>query len=186
MEDEMSALHANGTWELVPLPPGKTVVGCRWVYIVKMSPSGSIDRLKARLVAKGYSQILGLDYGDTFSPVANMASLRLLLSLAVVRHWSLHQLDIKNAFLHGDLEEEVDMEQPHGFVAQGEYFGKVCKLRKSLYGLKQSPRAWFGRFSSAVLNSNDQLADFFTKALRGPRVDYICNKLGIHNIYALA
>ncbi|PKI37794.1 hypothetical protein CRG98_041805 [Punica granatum] len=169
MEDEMSALHTNDTWELVPLPPGKTVVGCRWVYTVKMSPSGSIDRLKARLVAKGYTQIPGLDYGDTFSLVTKVAF-----------------LDIKNAFLHGDLEEEVYMEQPPRFVAQEEYFGKVCKLRKSLYGLKQSPRAWFGRFSSAILNSNDQLANIFTKALRGPRVDYICNKLGIHNIYAPA
>ncbi|PKI34513.1 hypothetical protein CRG98_045050 [Punica granatum] len=132
----MSALHANGTWELVSLPPRKTVVGCRWVYTVKMSPSGSIDRLKARLVAKGYTQIPGLDYGDTFSPMTKVASIHLLLSLAVVHHWSLHQLDINSAFLHGDLEEEVYMEQPPGFVAQGEYFGKVCKLRKSLNGLK--------------------------------------------------
>ncbi|PKI37590.1 hypothetical protein CRG98_042014, partial [Punica granatum] len=124
MEDEMSALHANGTWELGPLPPGKTIVGCRWVYTMKMSPSGSIDRLKAHLVAKGYTQIPRLDYGDTFSPVANVASVGLLLSLAAVRHWSLHQLDIKNVFLHGDLEEEVYMEQPPGSVAQGEYFGK--------------------------------------------------------------
>ncbi|OWM65682.1 hypothetical protein CDL15_Pgr017179 [Punica granatum] len=151
MIDEMSALDTNGTWELVSLPLGKTVVGCRWVYTVKTSPNGRVDRLKACLVAKGYTQIPGLDYGDTFSPVAKVASVRLLLSLAAINHWSLHQLDIKNAFLHGDLEEKVYMEQPPGFVAQGEYFGKVCKLRKSLYGLKQSPRAWFGRFSSAVI-----------------------------------
>ncbi|PKI55375.1 hypothetical protein CRG98_024226 [Punica granatum] len=116
MEDEMSALHANGTWDLVSLPPGKTVVGCRWVYTVKMSPNGRIDRLKARLVAKGYTQIPGLDYGDTFSPVAKVASVRLLLSLAAINHWSPHQLDIKNVFLHGDLEDEVYMEQPLGFI----------------------------------------------------------------------
>ena len=149
MLDEMTALHASGTYDLVPLPAGKSLVGCRWVFTVKVGPDGKIDRLKARLVAKGYTQIFGLDYGDTFSPVAKIASVRLFLSLAVIHHWPLHQLDIKNAFLHGDLEEEIYMEQPPGFVAQGET-NLVCKLRKSLYGLKQSPRAWFGRFSTVV------------------------------------
>lgn len=150
MIDEMTALESNQTWTLVPSPPGKSIVGCRWVYTVKIGPDGSIDRLKARLVAKGYTQVFGLDYGDTFSPVAKIASVRLLLSMAAMRHWPLYQLDIKNAFLHGDLEEEVYMEQPPGFVAQGECSRYVCRLHKALYGLKQSPRAWFGRFSSIV------------------------------------
>ncbi|XP_070033102.1 uncharacterized mitochondrial protein AtMg00820-like [Nicotiana tomentosiformis] len=97
MIDEVFALHASGTWELVPLPAGKSTVGCRWIYAVKVDPDGQVDRLKALLVAKGYNQIFGLDYSDTFSLVA--------------------KLDIKNAFLHGDLEEEVYMEQPPGFVA---------------------------------------------------------------------
>ena len=100
MVDKMAALHSNGTWELVSLPPGKSFVGCRWVYAVKVDPDGSI-RLKARLVAKGYTQIFGLDYGDTFSPVAKIASVRLILSIAAMQHWPLYQLDIKNAFLHG-------------------------------------------------------------------------------------
>ncbi|RVW99699.1 Retrovirus-related Pol polyprotein from transposon RE1 [Vitis vinifera] len=149
MVDEMAALHSNGTWDLVVLPSGKSTVGCRWVYTVKVGPDGQVDRLKARLVAKGYTQVYGSDYGDTFSPVAKIASVRLLLSMAAMRSWPLYQLDIKNVFLHGDLAEEVYMEQPPGFVAQGES-GLVCRLRRSLYGLKQSPRAWFSRFSSVV------------------------------------
>ena len=101
------------------------------------------------MVVKGYTQVYGSDYGDTFSPVAKIAYIRLLLSMAAMCYWPLYQLDIKNVFLHGDLAEEVYMEQPLGFVAQGE-FGLVCRLRRSLYGLKQSPRVWFDRFSSVV------------------------------------
>ncbi|RVX07987.1 Retrovirus-related Pol polyprotein from transposon RE2 [Vitis vinifera] len=165
MVDEMAALHSNGTWDLVVLPSGKSTVGCRWVYAVKVGPDGQVDRLKARLVAKGYTQVYGSDYGDTFSPVAKIASVRLLLSMAAMCSWPLYQLDIKNAFLHGDLAEEVYMEQPPGFVAQGES-GLVCRLRRSLYGLKQSPRAWFSRFSSVVqefgmLRAVQQTIQFF-------------------------
>ncbi|RVX20561.1 Retrovirus-related Pol polyprotein from transposon RE2 [Vitis vinifera] len=149
MVDEMAALHSNGTWDLVVLPSGKSTVGCRWVYTVKVGPDSQVDRLKARLVAKGYTQVYGSDYGDTFSPVAKIVSVRLLLCMAAMRSWPLYQLDIKNAFLHGDLAEEVYMEQPPGFVAQEES-GLVCRLRRSLYGLKQSPRVWFSRFSSVV------------------------------------
>ena len=150
MEDEMSALHNNGTWELVSLPAGKTTVGCRWVYTIKYLPDGTIERHKARLVAKGYTQTYGVDYSETFSPVAKLGSVRIFLSLAANLGWPLFQLDVKNAFLHGDLQEEVYMEQPPGFVAQGEPH-KVCRLRKALYGLKQSPRAWFGKFSDAIM-----------------------------------
>ncbi|RVW19880.1 Retrovirus-related Pol polyprotein from transposon RE2 [Vitis vinifera] len=103
MVDEMDALHSNGTWDLVILPSGKSTVGCRWVYAVKVGPDGQVDRLKARLVAKGYTQVYGSDYGDTFSPVAKIASVRLLLSMAAMCSWPLYQLDIKNVFLHGDL-----------------------------------------------------------------------------------
>ena len=101
------------------------------------------------MVAKGYTQQYSLDYYDTFSPVTKIAYVRLLLSMSAMRSWLIFQLDIKNAFLHGDLVEEVCMEQPPGFIAQGES-GLVCKLRRSLYSMKQSPRAWFSRFSSVV------------------------------------
>ena len=140
MIEEMDALNGNGTWHLVHLPTRKKVIGCRWVFAVKVNPNGSVARLKARLVAKGYAQTYGVDYSDTFSPVVKMTYVRLFISLVVTHNWDLHQLDIKNVFLHSDLQEEVYMEQPPGFVAQGE-IGKVCRLRKSLYGLKQSPCA---------------------------------------------
>ena len=149
MEEEIGALQANHTWDLTPLPHGKCFIGCRWVFTVKLNPDGSLHRLKARLVAKGYSQAYGIDYDETFSPVAKMPSVRICISLAAINHWPLHQLDIKNAFLNGVLEEEVYMEQPPGFVVKEEA-SKVCRLRRSLYGLKQSPRAWFGRFSSVM------------------------------------
>ena len=116
---------------------------------MKVGPDGQVDQLKARLVAKGYTQQYGSNYYNTFSLIAKIASIRLLLSMAAMRSWPLFQLDIKNAFLHGDIAEEVYKEQPLGFVAQGES-GLVCKLRRSLYGLKQSPRAWFSRFSLVV------------------------------------
>ena len=140
----MVALHSIDTWDLVFLPSGKLSIGCHWVYTVKVGPDGQVNCLKARLVAKGYTQV----YGDIFSHVAKIAYARLLLSVAAMC-WPLYQLDIKNVFLHGDLAKEVYMEQPPGFVARGE-FGLVCRLRRSLYDLKQSPRAWFGCFSSVV------------------------------------
>ena len=98
-------------------------------------------------MAKGYTQIFGLDYGDTFSPVAKMASVHLFIAIVALQIWPLYQLDVKTAFLNWDLQEEIYMEQPPGFVAQGESSGLVCSLCKSLYGLKQSSRAWFGKFS---------------------------------------
>lgn len=149
VDDEMKALKLNDTWTVVDRPQDKPTVGCRWIFTVKYKADGSIERYKARLVAKGYSQTFGVDYQETFAPVAKLNTIRVLLSLAANLDWKLQQLDVKNAFLNGDLEEEVYMDLPPGFDID-KYDGKVCKLKKSLYGLKQSPRAWFGRFSKAV------------------------------------
>jgi hypothetical protein len=149
MMEEMEALDKNNTWVLTTLPPNKKIVGCKWVFTVKQNPDGKVERYKARLVAKGYSQTYGVDYGETFAPVAKMNTIRAVISIAVNNEWKLFQMDVKNAFLHGDLHEEVYMEIPPGFNSR-ETVGKVCRLRKSLYGLKQSPRAWFGRFRKEI------------------------------------
>nr|CAE75905.1 OSJNBa0088I22.18 [Oryza sativa Japonica Group] len=149
MLEELEALEKNKTWDLVPFPKGKKVVNCKWVYTVKQNPDGNVERYKARLVAKGYSQTYGIDYDETFAPVAKISTVRTLISCAANFDWPLHQLDVKNAFLHGDLQEEVYMEIPPGF-ATSQTEGKVLRLKKSLYGLKQSPRAWFDRFRRAM------------------------------------
>lgn len=148
MKVEMEALVKNNTWELVELQKGVKSVGCRWVFTVKYKSDGSIERYKARLIAKGYTQMYGIDYLETFAPVAKMSTMRVLLSSAVNFRWNLQQFDVKNAFLHGDLEEEVYMEVPRGFESKE---GMVCKLKKALYGLKQSPRAWFGRLTKVMI-----------------------------------
>lgn len=147
--EEIHALEKNGTWELSNLPSGKHPVGCKWIFTIKQNSDGSINRYKARLVAKGFTQTYGIDYQETFAPVAKLNTVRILLSLASNLDWPLYQMDVKNAFLNGDLEEEVYMEIPPGFETS-ENANKVCKLKKSLYGLKQSPRAWFDRFTKVV------------------------------------
>ncbi|KAA0034028.1 Beta-galactosidase [Cucumis melo var. makuwa] len=146
--EEMKALEKNRTWEICAPPKGHKTVGCKWVFSLKYKADGTLDRHKTRLVAKGFTQTYGIDYSETFSPVAKLNTVRVLLSVTVNKDWPLYQLDVKNAFLNGDLVEEVYMSPPPGFEAQ---FGQqVCKLQKSLYGLKQSPRAWFDRFTTFV------------------------------------
>ena len=129
MLEEMSALDKNNTWVITPLPSNKKVVGCKWVFTIKHTPEGKVDRYKARLVAKGYSQTYGVDYDETFAPVARMNTIRALISVAANNKWKLFQLDVKNAFLHGDLKEEVYMEIPPGFSGP-ETMRKVCRLKK--------------------------------------------------------
>ena len=151
MREEMSALEKNKTWEIVERPKGKNIVDCKWIFTLKYKTDGSLERHKARLVAKGYTQTYGVDYQETFAPVAKMNTVRILLSLVAHYNWQLLQYDVKNAFLHGDLDEEIYMNIPPGF--EGNTSNKVCKMKKALYGLKQSPRAWFGRFAKVMKES---------------------------------
>ncbi len=144
MDEEMAALDANATWELIALLKDKKTIGCKWVYKVKHNANGSVSRYKARLVAKDYAQTYGMDYEETYNPVAKMTIIRTIIAMAVAKGWSLHQMDVKNDFLHGDLREEkhgTTMEQPPGYVDQTRP-NLVCRLKKILYGLKQAPRAW--------------------------------------------
>eukprot|EP00253_Pinus_taeda_P002725 PITA_02725 len=152
MNEEYHSLLANDTWDLVPLPKGRKLVRCKWVYRAKYGPDGKVDKHKARLVAKGFSQVEGIDYIETFSPVAKINSIRLVLSLAASLKWEVHQMDVKSAFLHGDLHEEIYMEQPIGFIQTDSSL--VCRLNKSLYGLKRAPRAWYAKMDSFLLESS--------------------------------
>ncbi|PHT78261.1 hypothetical protein T459_16313 [Capsicum annuum] len=139
MYSKMAALEASHTWTIVDLPPGKISIGCKYVFKVKYLASGAVERYKARLVSKGFNQKEGLGYSDTFSPVAKMVAVRSVITVAMVKHWLVIQMDVHNAFMHGDLIEDVYMTLPSGFYRQGKV-GKVCKLQTSLYGLKQAPR----------------------------------------------
>ncbi|MCO5563231.1 hypothetical protein L7F22_016868 [Adiantum nelumboides] len=158
MDEVMAALDVKETWELVPLPVDKKSIGCKWVYKVKQNADGSISGYKARLVAKGYAQMYGIDYEETFSPVAKMATVRTVIAVAASKGWLLHQMDVKNAFLHGYLQEEVHMEQPQRYE-DVKHPGYVCKLKKALYELKQVLRAWHARIVTCLVSIGFHMAD---------------------------
>jgi len=147
MEEEYAALLSSNTWDLVPRPSGANVVTGKWIFRQKFNADGSFDRYKARWVLRGFTQRPGVDYDETFSPVVKPATVRTVLSLALSQQWPIHQLDVKNAFLHGTLSETVYCCQPTGFIdiALPDH---VCRLNKSLYGLKQAPRPWYSRFAT--------------------------------------
>ena len=157
MEEEILALKQNQTWNLVPKPEGVKPISCKWVYKLKTRPDGTIERYKARLVVRGFSQEYGIDYDETFSPVAKITTVRVLLALAASKSWKLWQMDVKNAFLHGELDRDIYIDQPQGFVnhEKPEY---VCKLKKALYGLKQAPRAWYGKIAEFLVQSGYHVA----------------------------
>lgn len=143
MQEEIDALSESDTFELTELPEGRSLVGSKWVYTVKDDPHNG-KRHKARFVARGFSQIHGIDYHETFSPTARLTSLRMLLQLASQENLHIHQMDVKTAYLNADIDCDIYLEQPEGFVKTNEGGDKlVCKLKKSLYGLKQSGRNWY-------------------------------------------
>ena len=138
--EEITSLVANGTWQPVRLPEGRKAIGCRWVFKVKKNADGSVERYKARLVAKGFSQRPGFDFEETFSPTAKWAALRAILAYASLQDMEMESIDISNAFLNGDLDHDVYMQEPEGFAELGP--GWALKLIKSIYGLKQAGRQW--------------------------------------------
>ena len=147
MIEELKSIERNKTWNLVDLPSGKHQIGVKWVFKKKLNPDGLVSKHKARLVAKGFLQKQGLDYSEVFALVARTETIRLVVAVACARNWSLFQLDVKSAFLHGPLEEEVYVQQPPGFIVKGRE-QQVYRLRKALYGLKQAPKAWNRRIDS--------------------------------------
>ena len=178
MDSEMESIKKNGTWSLTELPRGAKSIGLKWIYKTKLNELGEIEKYKARLVAKGYAQEYGVDYEEVFAPVARMDTVRMILAFAAQKGWNIYQFDVKSAFLHGELTEDVYVEQPRGYEVKDEIH-KVYKLNKALYGLKQAPRAWFSRIESYFLREGFRKCDseqtFFIKT----------NKLGKRLIISL-
>ena len=160
MQDEMESIEKNGTWDLVKLPKDKKFVRCKWIFKRKkaMSPSEPA-RYKARLVSKGYSQISGIDFNDVFSIVVKHSYIRILLSIVALLDYELEKLDVKTAFLHREFEGDIYMSQPEGFVVPGKE-NLVCRLKESLYGLKQSPRQWYKTFDSFMISQGFNRPDY--------------------------
>lgn len=163
MHDELNSLHENQTWNLTELPPGRKTVKTKWVFKTKRNNDGEVVRYKARLVAKGYTQRPGIDYGETYAPVVRYTSVRFLIALAVQRGLKIHQMDAITAFLQGDLDEEIYLEQPDGFKDKT---GRVCKLNRAIYGLKQAGRQWSSKL-------NEKLEGFgLIKCVQDPCIFY--------------
>ncbi|KAL0374896.1 UNVERIFIED_CONTAM: Retrovirus-related Pol polyprotein from transposon RE2 [Sesamum radiatum] len=151
MKEEIKMIEKNDTWELAERPKDKEVIGVKWIYKTKLNADGSIQKHKARLVAKGYSQLPGIDYTETFAPVARLDTIRALVAIAANKKWKIYQMDVKSAFLNGYIDEEIYVEQPQGFIAKG-CEEKVLRLKKALYGLKQAPRAWYSRIDNYFMD----------------------------------
>lgn len=151
MREELLMIKKNQTWELIEKPYDRNIIGVKWMFRTKLNPDGSINKYKARFMVKGYAQIFGVDYSDTFAPVARLDTIRLLLVISAQKGWLVFQIDVKSAFLNGVLQEEIYVEQPKGFEFEGQE-DKVYLLKKALYGLKQAPRVWYSRIDDHLLN----------------------------------
>jgi len=149
MKDEMKSMSTNDVWDLVEIPDRAKTVGCKWVYKTKRDSKGNVERFKARLVAKGFTQREGIDYNETFSPISTKDSFMIIMALVAHYDMELHQMDVKTAFLNGDLHETSCMAQPEGFAMEGkEHLG--CRLKKSIYRLKQASRQWYLKFDEII------------------------------------
>ncbi|GKV14990.1 hypothetical protein SLEP1_g25791 [Rubroshorea leprosula] len=155
MAEEIGSIKRNQTWKLTDLPKGHKTIGVKWIYKTKLKENGAVDKFKARLVAKGYKQEFGIDYQEVFAPVARMDTIRLVIALAAQNSWPIYQLDVKSAFLHGNLQEQVFIDQPPGYVKYGSEH-KVYRLKKALYGVKQAPIAWYSRIDTYFLKEGFQ------------------------------
>ena len=177
MDEEIEAIERNNTWELIDLPRGHKTIGVKWVYKTKLKENGEVDKYKARLVAKGYKQEFGVDYKEVFAPVARHDTIKLVIALAAQNSWPIFQLDVKSAFLHGDLMELVFIDQPPGYIKSGNEH-KVYKLKKALYGLKQAPRAWYNRIETYFLKQGFQKCPYehtlFIKVEDGGKMLIVC------------
>ena len=177
MDIEIESIEKNDTWKLTDLPPGEKTVGVQWIYKTKLNEKGEIDKHKARLVAKGYTQEYGIDYTEVFAPVTRLDTIRLVMSLAAQNCWTIFQLDVKSAFLHGELTEPVFIDQPPGYIQPGNEH-KVYKLRKALYGLKQAPRAWYSRIEAFFLKIGFKKCPFeqtlFIQIREGGKILIVC------------
>ena len=149
MDREMESMGSNSVWSLIEAPKRVKPIGCKWIYKRKRGPDGKVETFKARLEAKGYTQKEGMDYDETFSPVAMLKSVRILLAVAAALDYEIWQMDVKTTFLNGELEEDIYMQQPKGFIVLGQEH-MVCKLHRSIYGLKQASRSWNIRFDQVI------------------------------------
>ena len=180
MDDEILSLEDNNTYELTTLPDGCTSIGSRWVFAVKLGPDDE-EKYKARLVAKGYSQVHGIDYQETFSPTAKITSIRMLMQLAVQNDYYINQMDVKSAYLNADIDAEIYVDQPEGYCKQSDNGSKlVWKLKKSLYGLKQSGRNWNELFHTFLSSDGfkQSLSDTCVYTKLAKWVNYNCDHLG--------
>jgi hypothetical protein len=162
MMEEYQTMMKNDVWDIIPRPQGKSVVTSKWIYKIKHAADKSIEKHKARLVPRGFFRVEGIDYEETFDHVARYTSIHMIIALALAMGWRLHQMDVKTTFLNGEIKEEAYIEQPNSFVIHGKE-SHVCNLKKALYEIKQTPRAWYVRiygylmslgFNKSVVDAN--------------------------------